>query len=45
VESRYSKNYSITKEQLEYLILRVEELKKVVKEVCEDWIKELEEKK
>ncbi|MFT6259341.1 MAG: HEPN domain-containing protein/predicted nucleotidyltransferase [Rickettsiales bacterium] len=45
VESRYNKHYSITKEQLEYLILRVENLKKVVKEVCEDWIKELEEKK
>jgi HEPN domain-containing protein len=42
VESRYNKDYSITKEQLEYLILRVENLKKIVKEVCEDWIKNLE---
>ena len=34
VEARYNENYSIAKEQLEYLISRVELLDKVVKAVC-----------
>jgi len=35
VEARYNKHYRITKEQLEYLINRVEKLKKIVEEVWE----------
>ncbi len=38
VEARYNKNYSITKEQLEYLIVKVENLKKIVEIVCENKI-------
>jgi len=38
VEGRYSKDYKITKEELEYLIIKVEELKKLVKKVCEEKI-------
>jgi HEPN domain-containing protein/predicted nucleotidyltransferase len=38
IESRYSKFYKIKKEQLEYLIARVEFLREVVKEVCEERI-------
>ncbi|MFT6319131.1 MAG: HEPN domain-containing protein/predicted nucleotidyltransferase [Granulosicoccus sp.] len=34
VEARYNENYSITKEQLEYLTDKVEGLDKVVKDVC-----------
>jgi predicted nucleotidyltransferase/HEPN domain-containing protein len=34
-EGRYSKSYIITKEQLEYLMERVEKLKEVVIEACE----------
>jgi hypothetical protein len=34
VEARYDDNYSITKEQLEYLTDKVEGLNKVVKDVC-----------
>jgi len=35
---RYNKNYKITKEQLYYLIIKVEELKELVKKVCEEKI-------
>ncbi len=38
VEARYDKNYSITKEQLKYLIKKVECLKKVVETVCKEKI-------
>lgn len=38
VEARYNKNYVITKEQLEYLITRVEKLKLLVEEVCRNKI-------
>lgn len=34
IDARYNKEYVITKEQLEYLITRVEKLKKLVEEVC-----------
>src|SRR5690606_27612212 len=37
-EARYNKNYSITEEQLLYLIKRVEKLKSVTEEICEAWI-------
>ena len=36
IEARYNKNYKITKEQLEYLVGRVERLREVVKGVCEE---------
>jgi len=39
VDARYNKNYSITKEQLEYLIERVEKLKETTKKICLDKIK------
>lgn len=38
IDARYSKNYSITKEQLEYLIVRVEKLKGLVEVVCKEKI-------
>jgi len=38
IDARYSKEYAITKEQLEYLIGRVEKLKGLVEGVCEDKI-------
>jgi len=41
VEARYNENYSIAKEQLEYLTSRVELLDKVVREVCLEKIKSL----
>lgn len=34
VEARYNENYKITKEQLAYLVKRVEKLKAIVEEVC-----------
>ena len=34
VDARYDKNYSITKEQLKYLITRVEKLKEVATQAC-----------
>jgi len=34
VEARYNQDYSITKEQPEYLITKVEKIKEVVKEAC-----------
>ncbi|MFK7968615.1 MAG: nucleotidyltransferase [Rickettsiaceae bacterium] len=37
-EARYNKNYRITEEQLQYLIQRVEKLKSVTEEICQDWI-------
>jgi len=39
VEARYNKHYSITKEQLEYLIERVERLKEITEKICLDQIK------
>jgi uncharacterized protein len=38
IEARYSKHFKITKEQLEYLIERVEKLKGLVGEVCKEKI-------
>ena len=38
VDARYSKDYTITKEQLEYLISKVEKLKEITKQVCLDKI-------
>lgn len=38
IEARYNKNYSIKKEQLEYLISRVEKLQNVVHDFCQDKI-------
>ena len=38
IESRYSKYYRIRKEQLEYLISKVEQLQKITKQVCEKQI-------
>ncbi len=43
VEARYNKNYSITKEQLKYLIKKVECLKKVVESVCKEKIEGFKE--
>ncbi|MES2676790.1 MAG: HEPN domain-containing protein [Pseudomonadota bacterium] len=34
IEARYSKKYQISKEQLEYLVAKVEKLREVVKAVC-----------
>jgi HEPN domain-containing protein len=39
IDARYNKNYSITKEQLQYLIERVEKLKAVTEKICLDKIK------
>lgn len=39
VEARYNENYSITKEQLNYLTDKVEGLNKVVQDVCKNKIK------
>jgi len=39
IDARYNKNYTITKEQLKYLIESVELLKNIVEEVCKDRIK------
>jgi HEPN domain-containing protein len=36
IEAIYNKDYQITKEQLEYLISRVEKLKELIKDVCKD---------
>jgi len=38
IDARYDKNYSITKEQLEYLIIRVEKLKEIARKVCKEKI-------
>lgn len=40
IEARYSKDYKITKEQLEYLAARVEKLKAIVKEICKITLKD-----
>ena len=42
VKARYSKHYRITKEELERLGEQVEELGRVVHEVCSERIAELE---
>ncbi|MFY9589407.1 HEPN domain-containing protein [Rickettsia endosymbiont of Halotydeus destructor] len=34
VEARYNRNYKITKEQLQYLIERVEKLKNITEKIC-----------
>ncbi|MCZ6901742.1 MAG: HEPN domain-containing protein [Rickettsia endosymbiont of Ixodes persulcatus] len=34
VDTRYDKNYKITKEQLLYLISRVEKLKQITEKMC-----------
>jgi uncharacterized protein len=39
IDSRYSKDYKITKEQLGYLIKRVEYLQNVTQEVCKEKVK------
>ncbi|MFK7968397.1 MAG: HEPN domain-containing protein [Rickettsiaceae bacterium] len=38
IKARYDKKYKITEEQLQYLIQRVEKLKSVTEEICQDWI-------
>jgi HEPN domain-containing protein/predicted nucleotidyltransferase len=38
IDARYNKNYTITKKQLEYLIIRVKKLKDLVEKLCEDKI-------
>ncbi|MDB5034996.1 MAG: hypothetical protein JWQ98_2237 [Chlorobi bacterium] len=40
IESRYDKAYAITKEEMEWMAERVEELRRVTEEVCERRIKE-----
>ncbi|MCR6639609.1 MAG: HEPN domain-containing protein [Sporocytophaga sp.] len=40
IDARYQKTYTITKEELEYLATRVEVLRDLVKEVCEERIEE-----
>ena len=42
IEARYSKDYEISKEQLEYLMRRIELLKKVTEQVCLNRIREFE---
>ncbi len=42
IDSRYNLNYLITDEQLKYLFEKIEELKEITKEVCEEEIKTLE---
>lgn len=42
IESRYNPDYKITKEQLEYLISKVERLKGIVEKTCLDKIKSFE---
>ena len=34
VDARYNKNYKITKEQLLYLIDRIEKLKQITEKIC-----------
>ena len=38
IEARYNKHYKISKEQLEYLVERIERLRDLVKKVCEEKI-------
>jgi len=38
IDARYTKDYKITKDQLEYLIKRVEELKRITNQICKDRI-------
>jgi len=39
IQARYDDNYRISKEQLSYLIERVEKLKIVTEKICVDWLK------
>lgn len=41
IEARYNKNYKISKEQLLYLIERVDQLQKITKKICLDYINTL----
>ena len=38
IDARYNDNYSITQEQLQYLITRVETLKTTTESICKQWI-------
>ena len=38
IDARYNKDYSITQEQLQYLITRVEILKTTAENICKGWI-------
>jgi hypothetical protein len=42
IKSRYDFNYVITSQQLEYLLKKIEKLRDITKEVCEEEIKILE---
>ena len=42
IEARYSKDYEISKEQMEYLIRRIELLKKVTEQICLNRIRQYE---
>jgi HEPN domain-containing protein/predicted nucleotidyltransferase len=44
VEARYEKNYTITKEDLEWLAERVKQLQTLTGEVCKKWIESLKTK-
>jgi len=44
VEARYEKNYTITKDELEWLAERVKKLQALTKEVCKKWIENLKTK-
>lgn len=44
VEARYEKNYTITKDELEWLAERVKKLQALTKEVCKKWIGNLKAK-
>ncbi len=44
VEARYEKNYTITKEDLEWLAERVKQLRALTEEVCKKWIENLKAK-
>ena len=41
IDARYNKNYSITQEQLQYLITRVDILKTTTESICKQWIEGL----
>ncbi|MCI0615744.1 HEPN domain-containing protein [bacterium] len=44
VEARYEKNYTITKEDLEWLAEQVKQLRALTEEVCKKWIENLKAK-
>ena len=38
IKARYDKNYAVTKEELEYMIARIEMLKTIIHKICNEQI-------